>query len=109
MTNKQQPLLPCPFCGGEAMKITNAMSEERIYCQVCGVTTDSYDPKFHNIDDYWNTRTPDQPDGWVIPIEVEDFIAKATALMEGLIPFEKRFPIIKLGNRLLEKYDTPKQ
>ena len=53
-------LKPCPFCDGEAIKFTNAILEERIYCQSCGVTTDSYQPKFHRVEDYWNQRA-DQP------------------------------------------------
>ena len=41
----------------------------------------------------------------IIPNEVEDFIAKATAILEGLIPFDKKDSVIRLGNRLLDKYD----
>ena len=49
-----EKLLPCPFCGGEAMR---QACEVFVFCSKCGVTIDSgaNQPK---SDAHWNRRTP---------------------------------------------------
>lgn len=48
---KRGELLPCPFCGGEAV-----MQDNWIFCRRCGVGYEEFDPK--ESKKAWNTRAP---------------------------------------------------
>jgi len=51
-------LKPCPFCGGEAKTIKNAVGTLFwVYCWKCGARSDSYTIEYEQkAIDAWNTR-----------------------------------------------------
>lgn len=53
-----QELKPCPFCGGKAETIENAVGTLFwVYCRSCGARSDSYTTEYRQkAIDAWNTR-----------------------------------------------------
>ncbi len=56
--NGQEPLRPCPFCGGEAVLNFDDLRFYSIECHECGIRTRSTLNKYLLIRD-WNHRTSD--------------------------------------------------
>jgi Lar family restriction alleviation protein len=54
-------LLPCPFCGGKALHMTNPLGgmDFWVTCEVCSASTTVYEGKNASVSAYqaWNRRT----------------------------------------------------
>lgn len=95
---QQSHLLPCPFCGGEAVR-SKTMDESiwshetvpyhKVYCPECEIGTEyrceGWDP---TAEEAWNTRTalshPSTPQGWkMVPVEPTPEICAVASIDEG--------------------------
>jgi len=77
---KQSNLLPCPFCGGEAIESYNRVDKfSYVSCKTCGVKTGDYtwkediphDSAHSKSVNAWNRRVQD--DIYIWPREEEDW------------------------------------
>ena len=64
MSNMNQELKPCPFCGGKAGLVDCGLTGRLkvVQCSDCGARTRAFDPKIklgQNAIDAWNRRASD--------------------------------------------------